>query len=239
MLDPTRRLDVPDFTQARVYRDHQQERTYYVVPWSAAIAIDAGGRPECRLLLFMKREPDRTVATGGQLTLTVTLAVAGSDLARIKQFIEASLKPAPVPGQPPPPPVVVQLSSPDWVSGRVSINIVPGLVLTGQPSLSGENRCVLLASLTADGAQALQQQWHRGLPDARICYDMVMRVAASGSASGSARRDSVAVGAHDAIGASTAFEFDVRGTVAETQPIAVEGPFPSTGLESLVTEITL
>jgi hypothetical protein len=239
MLDPARRLDIPEFPQARVYRDHQQERTYYVVPWSASIAIDAGGRPECRLLLFVKGEPDNRIATGGQLTLTTTLSVADSDLASIERSIVAKLTPPAAPDEPPPPPVVVQIANPDWASGRVSVNLAPGLVLTGQPSLGGRNRCALMSSLTAEGARALQDRWHRGLPDARIVYDMVMRVAATASASGSVRRETVAVGERDVTGASAAFDIDVRGTFAQTQPITVDSPFRAPDLDRLVTEITL
>ena len=119
MLDPSRRLEVPGFPQASVYRDHQQAQTYYVVPWSAGIAIDANGRPECRLLLFVKRGPAGSIATGGQLSLTATLSIAAGDLARIKQSIESSLTPAAVAGEPPPRPVVVQLATPDEMRGRV------------------------------------------------------------------------------------------------------------------------
>jgi len=121
VLDPSRRLEVPGFPQASVYRDHQQAQTYYVVPWSAGIAIDANGRPECRLLLFVKRGPAGSIATGGQLSLTATLSIAAGDLARIKQSIESSLTPAAVAGEPPPRPVVVQLATPDWAGGRVNI----------------------------------------------------------------------------------------------------------------------
>jgi hypothetical protein len=239
MLDPARRVDVSGFPQARVYRDHQQERTYYVVPSSAAIAVDANGRPECRLLLFVKRQQERTIATGGQLSLTTTLSVPANDLARIKQSIEASLTPAAVPGQPPPRPVIVQLTSPDWASGQVRITIAPGVALAGQPSLGGENRCALMTSLTAEQAGTLQDRWPRGLPDARIAYDMMMRVAASSSASGSARRDTVTVGAHEVIGTSAAFNIDVHGTFAETQPVSVDSPIAVSGLERLMAEITL
>jgi len=238
MLDPAARLDVPGFPQASVFRDHQQERTYYVVPWTGAIAIDAGGRPECRLLLFVKGEPD-SIATGGQLTLTTTLSVADSDLEAIKRSIEASLTPPAVPGQPLPPPVVVQLATPDWASGRVTVSLAPGLLLTGQPSLGGQNRCALVSSLTPEGARALQDRWRRGLPDARITYDMVMRVATSQSASATARHDSVAVGANDVTGRSAAFGIDVHGTFADTQTITVESPLRVPDLARLVTEIKL
>src|SRR3954471_12949030 len=74
MLDLTRPIDVPGFPQARVYRDHHQERTYYAVPWTASVAIDPSGRPECRLLLFVKHQDGASVATGGQLSLTTTLS---------------------------------------------------------------------------------------------------------------------------------------------------------------------
>jgi hypothetical protein len=240
MLDPSRRVEVPGFPQASVYRDHQQERTYYVVPWSAAIATDAGGRSECRLLLFVKREQGgASIATGGQLTLTTTLSVSESDLAAIERSIAASLTPSAIPNQPPPPPVVVQVVNPDWASGRVTVTAVPGLVLTGQPSLGGRNRCVLMASLSADGARALKDRWARGLPDARIVYEMTMRVAASQSASGSARRETVAVGEREVIGATAAIDVDVRSTAAQTQPITVDSPFRAGDLDRLVTEITI
>jgi len=239
MLDLTRPVDVPGFPQARVYRDHQQERTYYVVPWTAAVAIDPAGRPECRLLLFVKQQDGVPVATGGQLSLTTTLSVTDEDVARIKQAIEVSLTPRPSPGEAPPPPVVVQLSSPEWASGRVTVNLVPGFLVTGQPSLNGQNRCALMASLTTDQARALQERWHRGLPDARIVYDMAARVAASHAASGALRQESVSIGARDVTGTSAAFDIDVVATFAQTQPIAIESPFRVRDLERLVTEISL
>lgn len=239
MLDLSRPFDVPEYPEARIYRDHQHALTYYVVPWTAAVAVDASGRPECRLLLFVKKQGGQSIATGGQLSLTATLSVANDDLARIKQSIEFSLTPRPDPDTPPPPPVVVQLSTPDWASGRVSVNLAPGFLVTGQPSLSGGNRCALMASLTADQAGLLQDHWRRGLPDAHIVYDMVMRVSTSQTASGTVRHETVGVGAREVTGASAAYDIDVRGTFAQAEPLNVDSPLRVSGLERLVTEITL
>lgn len=240
MLDPTRRVAIAEYPQVQVYRAHDQPRTYYVVPWVAAISVDDNGRPDCRLIVYGKREEGRFVATGANLTLETILAAPSGDLAQIKRSIEESLTPKSArTAEPPPPPVIIQLVSPEWVNGTVTVTLTPELKMSGQPSLFADNRCALMASLTAEGAKALGEEWPHGLPDARIVYEMTMRVAVAAAVSARMREDFATVGANEATGTARAMDIDMRGTSAQTQAITVEGPFAVEGLERLMTEIDL
>jgi hypothetical protein len=239
MLDPDRRLDLDDFPQAQVYRDHEAPLTYYAVPVAPALSLDDRGRPECRLTLYVKREEGRSIATGGQLSLTTVLALADADIDRIKRAIEESLVAASAARKKPQRPLTIQLLGPDWVSGRVTVAVTPALTFPGQPSIFGRNRCVVTTSLPAEAAQIVREQWQHGLPHGRIVYDMVMRVAETIAASTSVRDSRVVYGDGDVTTSSRAADLNVTGATAVSRPVIAEGPFAASGLASLVTEIDL
>jgi len=242
MLDLERRLALPEFPDVAVYHDHERPRSYYVVPHAPALEIDSNGRPEARLLLYLKRQGDQKVPTGGQISLTTTLVTPAADLARIKKAIETLLgeqPPPPPPPAPAPPPVVVQLSPPEWVSGEVTIALTPSLTLTGQPALFGDNRCALMNALTAEQAQGLREHWGRKLPDASIVYNMVMRVASTASATRVVREETVSLGADGGYDRSHMVNVTAHAASGGTQQIAVKGRVWLDGLERRLTEIDL
>ena len=240
MLDLERPLALPDFPDVLVYRDHERPLIYYVLPPAPVLECDDNGRPEARVLLYLKREGNDTVPSGGQVSLTTILVTPPSELARIKKSIETLLTPpAPPPPAPPPPPVEVQVSGAEWVSGKVSVVLTPSLTLSGQPSLFSDNRCALTSALTAEQAKAVRDQWGRKLPDGAIVYDMVMRVASTASAT-AVRESTVTMGAEAGAATRTrTLSVEARAASSGTHPIAVKGPLWTDGLERRFTEIDL
>ena len=133
----------------------------------------------------------------------------------------------------------VHLAAPEWVSGTVTIELIPSLTLTGQPSLFSDNRCAVTTPLDAAQARALREDWDRGLPAARICYRMLMRVSiAAHSTTGV--YEATFGGANDRVTErSSERTKEFRGVSAGTQSIAIEGPLWTPGLADVITEIDM
>lgn len=238
MLDPDRRVALPDFPQADVYRDHERPLTYYAVPAAVTVAVDDRGRPECRLTIYMKRQDGRPVPSGGQVSLTTVLGLSDQEIADITDAIEVSLTPA-ADGPAPAPRPSIQLLGPDWIGGRVVVALAGSFTLTGQPSLSGRNRCALVTSLTAETALLVREEWMRGLPGAIITYEMTMRVAETAAASVRIRDYRASYDAGGATEGTNTADVDVRATAAASRVVIAERPLRAPGLERLIAEIDL
>src|SRR5262245_8326813 len=121
MLDQSRRLILRSLPDVQIYQDHEDLQVYYVVPAAPSLETEDDGRPSLRLHIYLKREGQAKVPTGGQLTLTTTLSTAAQDLAMVKRAIEAHLKDAVsgTSGAARPAPAPVRVANPEWVSGTV------------------------------------------------------------------------------------------------------------------------
>jgi hypothetical protein len=236
VLDPNRRLTLPDISDALIYSDHQLPQTYYVIPATPALDLDDRDRPSLRLLLYVKRSGETRVLSGGQLTLTTVLELAAREEERVKRAIEDHLKQL---NPDEAPPVTVRLVHPDWASGKVEVRLTDSMVLTAQPSLFSRNQCVLSKTLNADEAEMLNEEWGRRLPSARIAYHMVMRVAATATGSSKVTAQTTRRTAEGPVEVSRDFTMDVRAATGSTQPITLEGPLWMEGLDRLVTELEL
>jgi hypothetical protein len=235
MLDPARRLVLPEWPWLAIYRDHQRPDSYYVLPPAPALRTDGQKRPEGRLLVYLTGQGPERRASGGQLSLTTTLAVGAPELARLKEDLQRWLEDVPDV----PPGGGLHLSGPEWESGAVEVDLTPTLSLRGQPSLTGDNACVLFGRL--DGAQVadLRAHWARRLPAGRIRYRMVMRVAATTTATLRAAERSAARGP---VGRSDRLQhigFDLHAVQGTGHPVTVEGPLWSEAMSGLLTEVDL
>jgi hypothetical protein len=239
MMDLSRRLIVPDRPEVEIYGDDDRADTFYVVPWAPSLAADDRARPAASLSLYVRRERAQTIPTGGQVSLTSALAVPDADRASLQAAIAALLAgPAPE-GTTKADPVTVQLAAPEWISGTVTIDLMPSLTLTGQPSLFGDNHCAVTTPLDAAQSRALRADWDRGLPDARIAYRMVLRVSSAARTSERARDVTVDAAADRVASRSSHRTDDVRRSSAGTRTIAVDAPLWTPGLADVIAEIDL
>jgi hypothetical protein len=169
MLDTHCSFAVPETPGLRVYPDHADPTRFYAVPDAPRVARDGQGRPALSLLVYGRGSGPQLKLLGGQILLTLTLALTDTERTALTQALERPLN-LKLPKDAPP--VHVTLVSPDWLAGKVQAELLPGLILTGTPSLMAANECVLSADLTPEAAPAVQQAWKQGLPDARLSYDL-------------------------------------------------------------------
>jgi hypothetical protein len=236
MLDVTRAVDLADPAVAGVYHDHEASATYYLVPSTPTLAGD-DGRPECRLLVYLSRRGATRVPDRATLTLTTTLQLPTGARERIRQALERRSK---ADGESSDPAArSLELRDPDWVSGRVEVMLTESVVLTGQPSLFGDNRCAVSAALNAEQARAVRHQWDRQLPAGRIVYRMVTRVAATGAATTVAAESTRATMPGAATIVDRATTLRARVTAAVSHAITLEGPLWTPGLDLAVRELEL
>jgi hypothetical protein len=239
MIDFSRRLLLPDLPHVEIYRDSEQTDTYYVVPWAPALATDDRNRPAASLAIYVRREGTRKIAAGGLLTLTSTLAVAVDDLSRIRSAIVA-VRAGGAPETIPADGVgTVHLAVPDWLSGTVTIEVIPSLTLTGQPALFGDNSCVVTMPLDVAQSSALRDEWNRGLPAARISYVMMVRGATEASTRTRVRAHTIDASGGRMTDRSAEMTGDVREVSTGTQTIAVSGPLWTPALADLINEIDI
>ncbi|MVN86455.1 hypothetical protein GO986_06720 [Deinococcus sp. HMF7620] len=169
MLDQNNLLRVPDVPGVQVYADHADPTRFYAIPDAPRVARNDNGTPALSLLAYGRGSGPDLQLLGGQVQLTLTLALTGSERQTLTAALEESLnrhQPREAP------PVRVTLLSPEWLTGQVHADLLPGLTLTGHPSLMAANECVLSATLTPQQATDLQRAWAKGLPDARLRYEV-------------------------------------------------------------------
>lgn len=174
MLAEQPSFTLPGVPGVRVYPDHADRTRFYAVPESPRITRDEQGRPALSLLLFGRGSGPNLKVLGGQVLLTLTLALTDAE----RQALTAALA-EPLNRKRPrdAPPVPVTLLSPEWLEGQVTAQLLPGLVLHGQPSLLAANECVLSAHLTEAEATDLRRAWQQGLPEAHLTYDVTVPAA--------------------------------------------------------------
>jgi hypothetical protein len=216
MLDADARLIVDAVPGAIAYADSTDRGRVYACAASPRLALDENGAPQLSLLLYGHGRDARP--EGGQLTLTTSLELTGDERAGLA----AALAPAPPYGPVPDPcqPAATgpapDVIAPDWLSGQVTVRLAIGLELSGRPSLSGANRCVLAASLDAGQAQAVAAAIRDGLPDSAATYSV--DVAASRSSAAAAGQAETGPGR-----ASTA-RFEAAVTAASRLHMELSGP---------------
>ena len=242
MLDPSQHLILREFPTVRIYKDFENRQVYYVVPGIASLKIADDGRPLLRLLIYMKRDGDRMMPCGGQLTLTTSLEIASPDLPTIKYAIEQHLSEerGMRPNTHSASPMPLRVVSPEWLNGKVEVRFSNSFRVSGQPSLFGENQCALVCALNADQGRVIRDEWHHKCPHGMITYQMVARVAATATSMkgtvGHQTMDHPVGGLTDVLHTNSVAVH--IGTVT-TLPITVEGPLWRDGLEQQVMELDI
>ena len=122
---------------------------------------------------------------------------------------------------------------PHWLSGAVTVRLTGGVELTGTPSLSGPNTCVLAGTLDRGQVAALLAAVEAGLPDATAAYSV--DVAASRTASGGASRE------RHGPGVTSTTRVDVTTSAAGRLHLELRGPLrlPASHRDDAVTAVAL
>ncbi|MGK7912254.1 MAG: hypothetical protein AB4050_12370 [Synechococcus sp.] len=154
MIDLTRPITLVDYPHLWIYPDIEDSARYYTFAQPHLSLIE--GAVDMTLMTYQKRG----ITTGGQLNLTTSLGLSPAEQLAVTAALTAKE------GNPP------HFSSPDWRSGTVTVEIDDILTLTGQPTLMGDNRCVLSASLTAEQAQTLSKLWQSDKEWLSLCYSV-------------------------------------------------------------------
>lgn len=205
MLDPAAPLHLLEVPGVTVYADHADPARFYVLAATPRVARDARGQPLLNLLVYGHGRAEAHRPLGGQVTLSLTLALSPAEHEHLTAALDARLAAAGLPAG-------VTLVSPDWQAGEAHAHLLPGADLTGQPSLMGANECVLSASLNAEGAAQARRAWEQGLPAATVRYEVQIRAARH------ARMN------FSAVQAGAQMTADVNAVHAATLHLTLEGP---------------
>jgi hypothetical protein len=215
MLDPAGRFELAELPNVIIFPDLAAPARFYAIPASPRVALDAHGQPQISLLIYGKRQGTAFEPSGGQLTLTTNLELTSREQETLRRALAARLPHTA--GTP-------EIASPDWLEGAVEVRLPGNVHLAGTPSMIGANQCVMMASLSADQAKALEAAWANGLPDATICYRVQTNAAthSAAAAESSGARSSVQPGYSDQSSHSAGIH--VSATQAVRYPLTIEGP---------------
>lgn len=153
---------LPDLPEVLLFRDPRDSARVHACTRTPRLARDARGVPQIGLLLYARRTPaGAPPVTGGQFSATYGVGLTPQEHAAIESRLG------------------VRVAAPEWLSGKVCVDLTTAVRGTGAPSLAGDNVCSILITLDEDQARALSSAWAEGLPDARVRYDMVVARASS------------------------------------------------------------
>lgn len=184
MLDQDNRFTIDQLPYVDIYPDHAVPNRFYLVNTRPRLALDTQGSQQIGLLLYGKKHGVELQMMGGQIIMTISMALTPDEEAVMRRALAERFNP-PVPsddtmvqvnmpveseksGDLPGP--VIELSSPDWLGGEASISLCVGIGASRKPSLIGANVVVFLLNFDANGAQKLNNAWQDGLPGATITY---------------------------------------------------------------------
>jgi hypothetical protein len=179
MLDTRNPVVIDEVADVIVYRDDASQTVFYAVPAKPRLALDEQGKPQLSLVAYGKKGPAGFKARGGILTLTTALQLTGAEAEGVSHSLASRLaREFPQPEDVPP--LVPELRPIEWVKGSVELQVIPGVVATGRPSLFGGNQFSHSANLDAQTIGAVLEAWERRLPDASISYHLTARTAPGG-----------------------------------------------------------
>lgn len=169
MLDPEQLVDVPADLGCTVYADNRVVGGFYAVATAPSVAVGFDGRPELQLTVYGRRTASGFEPSGALITLSTELSVAAASLDKVVALLRQHLAEA-WPKDSDEPPITPALLSAEWADATVDVRLTGDIVLSGTPSLSGDNRCSFSANFDATQAKALADAWTDGLPEAHITY---------------------------------------------------------------------
>jgi hypothetical protein len=222
--DPLALDDVPDVI---VYRDAAAKTAFYALPARPRIAMDEQGTPQLSLMAYGKRTQAGFKATGGILTLTTALQLMPEETQRVRASLTKRLA-RDFPQPPDTPPLEPELRPIEWLKGSVELTLVPGVSLTGSPSLFGGNQCAFSANLDARQIEPLLKAWKKRLPGSSITYRLAPNTGgpASGTTHVSTFESWTANGVERRTSESTT---EHRGRPAATSELELKGPVMPAG----------
>jgi hypothetical protein len=150
---------------------------------------------------------------GGSFTVTTDMGLMEQESALLRQLLAERVTP----------PALVELTSPDWRQGKVTVHLAPGLVVEGKPSLLGTNQATLLLNLNAASAASLSQAWQEGLPQATICYELQTTAAQQATLASTTATDHAEEDAAHHTETTTSSGVHVNIVSAVAYPITLEG----------------
>jgi hypothetical protein len=163
------------------YPDDRAPERWYPLPEQPRTSR-GDGAPEIGLTVYGRTTGPTFQATGGLLVWTTSLALTGDEERRLRAMLATRLGEASI-RRPKDQAAAVELSSPDWQDGRVDIQFIPGLILTGRPSLIGVNQCAFNQNLAASQADQLEAAWRDGLPQGSVTYELRLGAAPAATSS--------------------------------------------------------
>jgi hypothetical protein len=140
MLDLNHPVALPSLPHLHLYADDEDHGLFYA--WSDPRPVSA----ETSLLTWSRGG----VISGGQLSLTTSLALTEAEQAAVRRLLTSARCPLPT------------LRYPEWQDGQVTVQAgreSGSATATGRPSLLGENRAVLALALSAEQAQQVGRWW--------------------------------------------------------------------------------
>lgn len=208
MLNADEVVPVPGF-EVLAWADHASLDVVWALPARPRLTSGPTGLAEIDLLLYRRR--GERALMGGQLTLTVDVALTDDERAAAAHAADGR-RPQPPTGERPLPPVEVR--APLWTSGTVCAHPVADLPMQGTPSLLADNRCLLTAQLDAAGAAKVAAAWDDGFADATI--ELLGAVDGVTTAATAAQRTTTGNGGHAATATVTA-----RAAATTPKPVAL------------------
>lgn len=241
MLDAGTPLAVPG-AEVLAWADLDLPGVVWALPARPRLVIGADGLPDASLLLYRRgrdNPPD-----GGQLALTVDLALTGQERAAAAAAGEARRPPTEPPAPPPPP---VEVRAPQWIEAAVHAELlpgvhgVPGLSAGGRPSLMADNACALALQLDGEQAAAVQRAWEDGFPEATIELDGAIDGAVQGSASASTAASATSCAEGIQTTRAAGFTVAAAARTAVRVPLRLRGPLrlPPQARTARRTDLTL
>ena len=145
-----------------VYGDDTRDFVFYILPQGPRFRTDERGHPIFKFLKYRELRKEGGDLFGGLVTFDACLAVLPDDLARASAVLQQQVNTAYLARGATPPPV--QVSSPIWTGGTVSLSVsdvagqlVQKVTSAGVPSLYGENVASFWVELTREGATIFEQ----------------------------------------------------------------------------------
>jgi hypothetical protein len=170
MLDSSLGFTVPGVEAIVVYPDDALRGGFYLVAQRPGLARGTDGEPEIELTVYGRRQANGSFQpSGGLLSLTTVLDVSASVRVQAERALAARLA-ADEPSDSTPAPPTPTLLAPEWIDAAVHVKVTGGAAFDGQPSLIGDNRCSISASISGDQITDLLSAWSAGLPGGTIAY---------------------------------------------------------------------
>ena len=146
MIDLARPFRVESVPGVLLYADTKIPSGWYSLPDRPRVAEDDKGRPAFKLLLY-GREDRVFEVTGGLVTCTLSLRLTVQE----KALLSAACGPGAQ--------VELQML---WSKGQCELKLNDSIQLTGEPSLYGDNDCVMRMSLDQEAARHLEKEFLEG-----------------------------------------------------------------------------